>query len=171
MREEPSLSTFYSPHTYHLDGYLTPRELVRFSISCPDALRSLKCGSFLPQHTCTLKLTYWRLNLINCDEKQTLGSFILTSFSPLCLSFSPSSFTLHLPHYSFCPPPTTTTVLASELLTTSRRDFGTPDECWNACLPKKLSVHEVVLPGGPEQPGHSASQVCWIRAGCWSLKD
>lgn len=168
VREEPSLSTLYSPHAYHLDGYLTPRELKSDSL-----FPVLMCWGHSsvaphPQHARTLKLTYWRLSLINCDEKQTLGSFISTPFSPLCLSFSPSCFTLHLPHY--CPPATTTTVLARELLTTSRRDFGTPDECWDACLPKMLSIHGVVLPGGPEQSGHSATAKCWTRAGCRALK-
>lgn len=158
VREEPSLSTLYSPHAYHLDGYLTPRELKSDSLF-PVLMRwgHSSVAPPYPQHACTLKLTYWRLSLINRDEKQTLGSFILTSFSALCLSFSPSGFTLHLPHY--CPPATTTTVLARELLTASRRDSGAPDECWDACLPRTLSVHGVVLPADPEQPGHSASQV------------
>ena len=39
-------STAHTPTTWM--DILTPRELARFSISCPDALRPLKCGSFLP---------------------------------------------------------------------------------------------------------------------------
>lgn len=131
-----------------------------FQVPMPSGHPSV-AAFLLPTHT--LKLTDHILNLVNYNEKKPWVPLIATSFSLLSLFF-PSSPTPSPPisHITTAPPTHQGHCLGQkELLVTPLRPFGFPNQLWDLCLPKTVSIHWMVPPWSPKQTDHHASHLGW----------